>query len=110
MRFASLYRAARLIPVALALTMPSGALAGEWQVTISPTTSISNTKSNDSHAYALGLCQGTSFVGHVAISGQTSSELYAQSVGAYSGSWTFTWVPNGANDWPSAYTIKSGSH
>jgi hypothetical protein len=43
----------------------------------------------------------------VTVLGQTSSELFAEAVGAYSGTWTFRWIPNGANDWPSAYTIKS---
>lgn len=83
----------------------SSAWAGTWQITVTPTNVES---SSSSHTSAVGLSMSKSTSATLVTSaGQTSGTVTAQARAAYSGTWTFQWVPDNSTDWPAAYTIKS---
>ena len=81
------------------------AWAGTWQITVTPTNTQSSSASNSS-AVGMATSRSTTAV-LVTSAGQTTGSVTAQAHAAYSGTWTFQWVPDNATDWPTAYTIKS---
>jgi|GEM_PF-6390965 hypothetical protein len=56
---------------------------------------------------ATSLSRTTSLVVAISASGITASPLSGQTTAWYSGTWTFQWMPNNGNDWPTSYRIRN---
>jgi len=79
----------------------------QWVVTCNPSNQKSTSVTPGGLAFAHATSADTSLMLSSAVTGSSSTAVTAEAQGSYSGTWTFEWQPQGANDWPSDYTIAS---
>jgi hypothetical protein len=95
------------VSIVAAATLLQPVYAGQWEVTVT-TTNSKNPTSAPLSGTPLAIAESVKAMASATViaTGTTTGTVSGTAQAAYSGTWTFRWIPSSSSDWPSAYTIK----